>query len=263
MSLVEQEITYFRIVRYRHVRGDVDDYSHLPRPRYSFAYIEKGEVVCQSCGKTVRARAGDVLFVPYGVTYASHWMGDPETVFCSCFFMVRPFSPPYGDSTFELQSIGRCEALYPDFLFLLQHGEEPEAGFSVLARLYALLDALRGRIAALPAPRISDGVRSAVQYIDEHLTDRITVGQLARVSNLSVPHFHSRFRREMGVPPIAYKNRVLIDRACRMLLDDLQMPIEELSARLGFESAAYFRRVFRAQTGQSPREYRRTNSGAV
>ena len=91
-----------------------------PRPRYSFAYIEKGEVVCQSCGKTVRARAGDILFVPYGVTYASHWMGDPETVFCSCFFMVRPFSPPYGDSTFELQSIGRCEALYPDFLFLLQ-----------------------------------------------------------------------------------------------------------------------------------------------
>lgn len=260
---MDQEITYFRIVRYRHDWGDMDDYRHLPRPRYSFAYIEKGEVVCESGGRTVHAHAGDILFVPYGVNYLSRWLGDPETVFCSCFFMVQPFSAPYGDSIFELQKIAHGEAYYRDFMYLLQRWEQPEAGFAVLGRLYTLLDALRGQISSRPAPRISEGVRKAVQYIEEHLTDRIAVEELARVSNLSVSHFYSRFRQEMGVPPIVYKNRACVDRACRMLLDEKKLSIEEISAQLGFESAAYFRRVFHAQTGQSPREYRRTNSGAV
>ena len=36
-------------------------------------------------------------------------------------------------------------------------------------------------------------------------------------------------------------------------------PSEKISDAAGFESAAYFRRVFRAATGKSPKEYKRTS----
>ena len=48
---MDQEITYFRVVRYRHDRGDMDDYRHLPRPRYSFAYIERARLSAKAAAE--------------------------------------------------------------------------------------------------------------------------------------------------------------------------------------------------------------------
>lgn len=69
-----------------------------------------------------------------------------------------------------------------------------------------------------------------------------------------------RHRREMGMRPLPAKNRALLDYACRVLPDNLQMPIEELSTRPGFESAPA---PGACRRGQIPWEYRGANSGAV
>ncbi len=49
-----------------------------------------------------------------------------------------------------------------------------------------------------------------------------------------------------------------ISRAQRILSDPPDASIEEISERLGFETAIYFRRLFKAQTGKTPCEYRKT-----
>ena len=58
--------------------------------------------------------------------------------------------------------------------------------------------------------------------------------------------------------PIEYKNKIMIRHAERSLVDHPEVSIEELSERLGFESSIYFRRLFKATTGKTPREYRKT-----
>ena len=63
--------------------------------------------------------------------------------------------------------------------------------------------------------------------------------------------------------PVEYKNAIIVSRAQRILLDDPTASIEKISERLGFESSIYFRRLFKAQTGKTPREYRQTATREV
>jgi AraC-like DNA-binding protein len=60
----------------------------------------------------------------------------------------------------------------------------------------------------------------------------------------------------MKLSPIAYKNQLCIDQAAQILLSGSKKSIEEISSELGFESATYFRRVFKQYTGISPRMFR-------
>ena len=46
--------------------------------------------------------------------------------------------------------------------------------------------------------------------------------------------------------------------ASRQLLDDETLSITQLSQRLGFEYPQHFIRFFKAQTGKTPSEYRKT-----
>ncbi len=67
------------------------------------------------------------------------------------------------------------------------------------------------------------------------------------------------FRRELGQTPAACLTKLRIDHA-RLLLsqdEDESMPVREVAFLSGFYDPDYFCRVFRAQVGQTPREYRR------
>ena len=53
-----------------------------------------------------------------------------------------------------------------------------------------------------------------------------------------------------------YRTELLIMNAQR-LLDSSELSISEVAERLGFGSETYFRRVFKAKVGVSPREFRK------
>ena len=55
--------------------------------------------------------------------------------------------------------------------------------------------------------------------------------------------------------PIEYKNRLCVQNAEKLLLTN-DLSIEEISEKMGFNSASYFRRIFRKYVGKSPREYK-------
>lgn len=56
--------------------------------------------------------------------------------------------------------------------------------------------------------------------------------------------------------PIEYKNNLCIKYAITQLASTEKKSIEEISAKIGFESSTYFRRVFKDITKRTPREYR-------
>ena len=65
-----------------------------------------------------------------------------------------------------------------------------------------------------------------------------------------------RFAKETGVPPIDYFIRLKIRTACREI-ELTALPLNEISARLGFGDPAYFSRVFTKVMGIPPSEYRK------
>jgi len=72
----------------------------------------------------------------------------------------------------------------------------------------------------------------------------------------SYGHLARLFRRTYGVTPLAYVNAQRIQRA-RRLLRDTALSVSEIAHRTGFDEISGFSRLFRKQTGMSPREFRR------
>ena len=79
--------------------------------------------------------------------------------------------------------------------------------------------------------------------------------RLAEELQLSESYISTLFKREIGVAVSEYIRRKRVDTA-RTLLQYTEFTCLEIAEYLCFASDSHFSRVFRAYTGQSPREYR-------
>ena len=61
----------------------------------------------------------------------------------------------------------------------------------------------------------------------------------------------------MGVPPLKYLTSIRIARA-KELLTGTDIPISEIGELVGYDNPLYFSKIFKKNTGLSPREYRRS-----
>ena len=97
---------------------------------------------------------------------------------------------------------------------------------------------------------------AARRYIEEHISDSISLRQLADVAGLSVGHFSSEFKALFGASPIDYVLNLRLQHAAYQL-QNLQMSIGQIATRTGFSDAFYFSKQFKRRYGVTPSEYRR------
>lgn len=94
------------------------------------------------------------------------------------------------------------------------------------------------------------------RYIRAHLSDEITVSDLYRYLGMSRSSFYVLARKCLGCGIMEYIRRMKIEKA-RELLRTTDTSITEISGMVGFLNYNYFLRIFKKETGQSCREYRR------
>jgi AraC family transcriptional regulator len=110
------------------------------------------------------------------------------------------------------------------------------------------------RIRALQKWRL----KRVVEYIDQHLADKIGLLDLAAVADLSRMHFASQFRMATGLRPHEFLLRRRVRRA-EKLLKNSTMAIAEIAVNVGFQSQAHFTTVFKRFVGHTPRQWRVAN----
>ncbi|SFU86158.1 AraC family transcriptional regulator [Halomonas korlensis] len=122
-----------------------------------------------------------------------------------------------------------------------------------------LLGCLHARLTngAEPSQRQRLDLQRLDCYIEHHLSDRLSVGDLARQACLSEAHFRRRFREQVGISPWQYVRRKRIE-AARHLLDDSRLPLTEIAALTGFSNQSALSRACRDTFGHSPSRLRRT-----
>ncbi len=81
--------------------------------------------------------------------------------------------------------------------------------------------------------------------------------KLAKKLGISYETFRKRFTQIVGIPPIQYRNRRVIDQACR-LMQETTLNNKEIAYRLGFYDEFHFSHRFKKIVGRSPTEFRRT-----
>jgi len=99
-------------------------------------------------------------------------------------------------------------------------------------------------------------VRRVREHIDNNFDQRIKVGTLARLANLSVWYFLRAFKQSLGVTPHDYLIRRRLEHTMELLLAT-EMPLSQIALAAGFADQSHFARRFRQHVGMSPRDYRR------
>lgn len=103
--------------------------------------------------------------------------------------------------------------------------------------------------------RNSNLIRSCLEYMDSYYSEPLTLAGEAHRLSVSPSYLSARFVKETGMTFIEYLTHIRLRYACQ-LLERLQMPIQQVAEWSGFSSSNYFARVFKANMGVSPTQYR-------
>ena len=98
-------------------------------------------------------------------------------------------------------------------------------------------------------------IARAKQFINEHQTEDLSLGQVAKAVNMSTFYFCKMFKKITGINFTDYLSRVRIEKAKNLLLNP-NLRISEIAYEVGFQSLTHFNRVFKKIIGQSPTQYR-------
>jgi YesN/AraC family two-component response regulator len=94
-----------------------------------------------------------------------------------------------------------------------------------------------------------------LNYIHEHLTEKIAVDALSRKAYLSRNVFFKWFREQFGITPLDYINNERIKLA-KQLLAAPQHKVHTVSNMCGFSDVNYFVRLFKKSEGITPKAYK-------
>ncbi len=101
-------------------------------------------------------------------------------------------------------------------------------------------------------------IKNAINYINEHYVENITLGAVADSVFLSHAYFSRLFKSETGMTFSEYVNYVRVEESKKYLLD-LEYNISEIATAVGFSDQSYYTKVFKKREGTSPGQYRRNN----
>jgi signal transduction histidine kinase/ABC-type sugar transport system substrate-binding protein/AraC-like DNA-binding protein len=107
---------------------------------------------------------------------------------------------------------------------------------------------------ALPQPT-SVLVKAAIAYLHQNYALPVSRQEIARAVGVSSNYLSRIFHQEVGLSAWDCLNRFRILKA-QELLRNSPDTITAIAARVGFDDSAYFSRIFRKHTGQSPQSFR-------
>ena len=124
--------------------------------------------------------------------------------------------------------------------------------FAALAkgRSFAALD-----VAAPQFSQKAQQLKPALEYIETHYGQNITLDALARLTGLSPKYFCRFFRTIVHRSPIDYVNYYRVECASHFL-STTDMTVAEIAQHCGYNDSSFFIKQFRKYKGTTPKQYR-------
>lgn len=101
-------------------------------------------------------------------------------------------------------------------------------------------------------------IKKAVNYINCNPDRRITLNELASVSQMSIYHFSRSFKACLGKTPYQYIMEGKIERA-KAILTTTKKEIIQVGLDVGYDNQSHFTKNFKKIVGKTPKVYRSEN----
>jgi AraC-like DNA-binding protein len=99
-------------------------------------------------------------------------------------------------------------------------------------------------------------IMPAINHIQAHFREQVTIPDLARACRLSVSQLHRAFKEHFRQTPLQFVLKLRMQAACRLLRSS-SLSIAEIADECGFRDQNYFARHFRKVVGQTPTGFRK------
>jgi len=137
--------------------------------------------------------------------------------------------------------IGPAEALRIAKVYLLKWHGEGQLPFTPLIR---------------DNPHGDAAIRRCETWLADHFAEDRVIADLTAWSGIAERTLKRRFKQATGMTLKDYVQNLRVEEAKR-LLENTREPVDEISARVGYEDVSFFRRLFKRRTGLTPARYRR------
>lgn len=104
----------------------------------------------------------------------------------------------------------------------------------------------------------SPSIRRAVEYIQAHYTEDISLNTVAEMVYLHRDYLSRQFKKEVGINYSEYLLKIRLDKA-KKLLETTDMRISDVASSVGISNLSYFSTVFNKTYGLKPKEIRKKN----
>ena len=99
-------------------------------------------------------------------------------------------------------------------------------------------------------------IKATLNYIQENLTEDLTLETLAKRASFSTTYFHKLFKSSTGKTLHDYIEDLRIGKAVNLLIST-DMTLSQIAYACGFSSQSYFSYTFKRNKGMTPKTYAR------
>ena len=151
---------------------------------------------------------------------------------------------------------GSIKKLFTNLVYEYSH---KKAGHIELLRCYLieiLVLSMRNLATSDKLYGVHRNTHEIIDYIDNNFFRRITLSDICKTLNYSLPYLSKLFKADTGMTFNQFLQKKRVEHGCR-LLAETNDPIAAVAHAVGYEDLKFFGKVFKEIMNMSPREFRR------
>ncbi len=201
-----------------------------------------------------RITADKLLYIPSNTEYTRQSYDDEEIIAIHFNILNRESFTPFLINIEE----EKCNEIFRE-IYSVWSKKEPGFKYKCTAVLYEYLSTV---ILEKNNSREYDKLKESINYIENNLTQKLSIGKLAKMCNLCETQYRKIFKKEFGVSPVKYINRLRVNNAVSKMSSGYYS-MAEISELCGFSDQKYFNKIFKSEIGKSPSQYKKVTIGTV
>jgi len=261
---------------------NANNMTYIPRHwhrSFEISYTLVGEITKFTInGKDHRTKAGTILLINPNEIHSveSKPIKDTDNQALSLIipyqFMAK-IVPNYPYRYYEIPAYAdMSESQVKDFhalqetftaLYQISLGKDAFQNMKILSLVYNCLYLLTTSFSAIkhykndliPETDEFDWIDSVIAYIEDHITEDLTVSQLANHFHLTASYFSRKFKKYTGMSVMAYIGEMRLQDAFR-LLTNTDYSIQYITDTCGFPNHKAFIQIFKDRYQMTPSKYR-------
>jgi AraC-like DNA-binding protein len=276
----------FPLMVYSNENKNIDSilYCHW-HDELEFLFVTKGKAIFQVENHYYELGEGQAVFINQGNLHAGYSINLSDCNFYAIVFSPEMlFSKNYDImQTKYLEPIIRRQYSIPEYISGVQNWEkeiivklfeiveiftlEPTAyELQIKANLYIIFsimlsntNSVKDNLNVFVKNYKTENIKKVLSYIQENYQNKISISELAELTNMSNGHFYRFFKQMTRNTPIDYINSNRVNQAAS-LLTDTDNTISRIAFEVGFDNISYFIKMFKKYQKCTPREYRNRQS---